>query len=122
MYVELQIYALQIFWVGKARKLFDWYQDFKTIHTCNFRDGDNAWFKEGRLNDSYNCIDRHAIKDSNMVAVVFEADEVGNGWGITYGQHRHDTSRLSYILKDPRVKKCDIVCIYVTPVPFWNQE
>ncbi|ELR03366.1 acetyl-CoA synthetase [Pseudogymnoascus destructans] len=101
------------FWVGKARKLLDWYQDFKTIRTGNFRDGDNAWFQKGRLNASYNCSDRHAIQDPNKVAVVFEADEVGNGRKITCSQLLHDTSRLSYVLKDLGVKKGDIVCIYL---------
>ncbi|KFY14106.1 hypothetical protein V492_02847 [Pseudogymnoascus sp. VKM F-4246] len=110
---EKSIKDPESFWAVKARKLLDWERDFKTIHTGNFKDGDNAWFQEGRLNASYNCIDRHAIQDPNKVAVVFEADEVGNGRKITYGQLLHDTSRLSYVLKDLGVKKGEIVCIYL---------
>ncbi|KFY18276.1 hypothetical protein V491_04815 [Pseudogymnoascus sp. VKM F-3775] len=110
---EKSIKDPESFWAGKARKLLDWERDFKTIHTGNFKDGDNAWFQEGRLNASYNCIDRHAIQDPNKVAVVFEADEVDIGRKITYSQLLHDTSRLSFVLKDLGIRKGDIVCIYL---------
>lgn len=116
------IYAKSIqdpehFWAGKARELLYWYQDFQTIHTGNFSDGDNAWFLEGRLNASYNCIDRHALRDRHKIAIISEADEPGNGRSITYGELLRDVSRLSYILKDMGVKKGDVVVIYLPNIP-----
>ncbi|KAF4631710.1 hypothetical protein G7Y89_g6421 [Cudoniella acicularis] len=112
------IYAKSIqdpttFWAKQARKLLDWYQDFQTPHSGTFLNGDNAWFLEGRLNASYNCIDRHALKDPNKVAIISEADEIGNGRKITFGELLRDVSRLSYILKDMGAKKGDIVVIYL---------
>jgi acetyl-CoA synthetase len=116
------IYAKSIqdpehFWAGKARELLHWYQDFQTIHTGNFSDGDNAWFLEGRLNASYNCIDRHALRDRHKIAIISEADEPGNERSITYGELLRDVSRLSYILKDMGVKKGDVVVIYLPNIP-----
>ena len=56
------------------------------MHSGSLKEGDNAWFLEGELNASYNCVDRHAIKDPNKVAIIYEADEAGEGRNVTYGE------------------------------------
>lgn len=48
---------------------------------------------------SYNCIDRHALKTPNKVAILFEADEPGQSQSITYRQLLEDVGRFSNVLK-----------------------
>ncbi|KAI9804566.1 MAG: acetyl-CoA synthetase [Piccolia ochrophora] len=105
------------FWGKLARDLLSWDTDFKTVHTGSFENGDNAWFLEGRLNASYNCIDRHAAKDPNKIAIIYEADESSEGRKISYGELLREVSRLSYVLKQMGVKKGDSVALYLPMIP-----
>ena len=50
-----------------------------------FIDGDIRWFTGGKLNVSYNCIDRHVeAEKGDQAAIIWEADEPGSGKTITY--------------------------------------
>jgi acetyl-CoA synthetase len=59
------------FWAQQARQLLTFEKDFHTIHTGSFIDGDNAWFLGGHLNASFNCVDRHAIKNPKKDKRIF---------------------------------------------------
>jgi acetyl-CoA synthetase len=52
-----------------ARELLHWDKDFITTTTGDFTNGNVAWFLEGELNVSYNCVDRHAFSTPNKVAL-----------------------------------------------------
>ncbi|KAL8803174.1 MAG: hypothetical protein Q9182_003346 [Xanthomendoza sp. 2 TL-2023] len=105
------------FWGKMARDLLSWEREFQTVHTGSFQHGDNAWFLEGRLNASYNCVDRHALKDPNRPAIIYEADEPNQGRTISYGELLREVSQLSYVLKQMGVKKGDTVALYLPMVP-----
>jgi acetyl-CoA synthetase len=97
--------------------LLTWDRDFQTVHSGSFEHGDNAWFVEGRLNASYNCVDRHAFKDANKTAIIYEADEPDQGRKISYGELLRNVSQLAYTLKQFGVKKGDTVAIYLPMIP-----
>jgi len=105
------------FWGKMARELLTWERDFQTVHSGSFENGDNAWFLEGRLNASYNCVDRHAIKNPDKVAIIYESDEPGEGRKITYGELLREVSKTAYVLKEMGVKKGDTVAIYLPMIP-----
>ena len=105
------------FWGMMARELLAWDRDFETVHSGSFENGDNAWFLEGKLNASYNCVDRHAFKDPNMPAIIYEADEPGEGRTISYGELLREVSKLAWVLKQMGVKKGDTVALYMPMVP-----
>jgi acetyl-CoA synthetase len=105
------------FWGKMARELLTWQQDFQTVHSGSFAGGDNAWFLEGRLNASYNCVDRHAFKDPNKTAIIYESDEPGEGRKISYGELLREVSRLAYVLKEMGVRKGDTVALYLPMIP-----
>lgn len=63
---EESIRSPDTFWARLARELLTWEKDFQTTHIGSFANGDNAWFVEGRLNASFNCVDRHAIKNPEI--------------------------------------------------------
>ena len=87
------------------------------MHSGSFTNGDNAWFVEGRLNASYNCVDRHAAKNPDKPAIIYEADEAGEGQTISYGELLREVSKLAYVLKQMGVKKGDTVALYLPMVP-----
>jgi len=105
------------FWARNARELLTWSKDFQTVHTGTFQNGDNAWFLEGELNASYNCVDRHAIKNPDKPAIIYEADEEGDGRTLTYGELLREVSRVAHVLKQMGVKKGDTVAIYLPMIP-----
>jgi len=105
------------FWGRLARELLTWHKDFQTVSSGSLANGDVAWFLEGEINASYNCIDRHAFKDPNRVAIIYEADEPSDGRTVTYGELLREVSRVAYVLKDLGVRKGDTVAIYLPMVP-----
>ena len=66
---------------------------------------------------SENCIDRHAAKNPDKVALIWEKDEPGTEERITYGQLLGQTCRLANVLKQAGVKRGDRVCIYLPTSP-----
>ncbi|KKZ68017.1 acetyl-coenzyme A synthetase [[Emmonsia] crescens] len=107
----------ETFWARLARELITFEKDFDTTRKGSFEGGDIAWFLGGRLNASYNCVDRHAIKDPNKVAIIYEADEPNEGRTITYGELLKEVSRMAWVLKQSGVRKGDTVAIYLPMIP-----
>ncbi|PFH62066.1 hypothetical protein XA68_15274 [Ophiocordyceps unilateralis] len=105
------------FWARHARQLLTWYRDFETVHSGSFVHGDSKWFVEGQLNASYNCVDRHAFKDPDRVAIIFEADETEDGRSLTYGELLRQVSKAAWTLKQMGVRKGDSVAIYLPMIP-----
>ncbi|PHH65135.1 hypothetical protein CDD81_3266 [Ophiocordyceps australis] len=105
------------FWGRNARELLSWYRDFETVYSGSLANGDSKWFVEGQLNASYNCVDRHAFKDPERVAIIYEADEPGNGRNVTYGELLRDVSKVAWTLKQMGVRKGDSVAIYLPMIP-----
>ena len=69
------------------------------------------------MNASYNCVDRHAIKDPKKPAIIYEADEPSEGRTITFSELQREVSRLAWVLKDMGVKKGDAVALYLPMIP-----
>ncbi|RIB24221.1 acetyl-coenzyme A synthetase [Gigaspora rosea] len=105
------------FWGKIARETLFWTTPFQTVLSGGFEYGDIAWFLEGQLNATYNCVDRHAIKNPDKVAIIYEADEPGQDRKITYGELLRDVCRLANALKAHGVRKGDIVTIYMPMIP-----
>ncbi|CAI2181666.1 686_t:CDS:2 [Funneliformis geosporum] len=108
----------QTFWGRNAKELLHWHKPFETVLTgSGFEYGDFAWFREGELNASYNCVDRHALVNPKKSAIIYEADEPGNSRHITYEELLRDVCRLAITLKELGLKKGDTVAIYMPMVP-----
>lgn len=116
MYEE-SIQQPDTFWARMARELLTFEKDFHTTHVGSFEHGDNAWFLGGKLNASFNCVDRHAIKNPDKVAIIYEADEPSEGRTITYGELLREVSKAAWVLKSQGVRKGDTVAIYLPMIP-----
>lgn len=100
-------------WAKKAHELLYWDRPFHTVRSGGFETGDIAWFPEGGLNASYNCVDRWAFKHPNKTAIIYEADEPGEGREISYSELLREVCSLANVLKSYGVKKGDTVSIYL---------
>ncbi|ANH66743.1 acetate--CoA ligase [Mitsuaria sp. 7] len=100
------------YWARLARELLSWKQPFTKV----LNDADAPffkWFEDGRLNVSYNCLDRHVEAGrGDRVAIIFEADD-GTTTRVTYAKLLAKTAQLANALKARGVKKGDRVVIYM---------
>ena len=75
------------------------------------------WFKDGKLNASYNCVDRH-IEAGNGDRVAFHwRGEEGEERDITYAELHQEVQKLANALKDLGIEKGDIVGIFLPMIP-----
>ena len=75
------------------------------------------WYYDGTLNVSENCIDRHAKKTPNKIAIIWEGDDPSNSQKITYKELLQQVSKTANALKEIGVQKGDRVTIYLTMIP-----
>jgi acetyl-CoA synthetase len=105
----------EAFWAAQASALVDWYEPWDTVLEWDLPFA--KWFVGGKLNVSYNCLDRHVENGrGDKVAYYWEA-ETGPGRTITYGQLLDEVSQLANALKELGVRKGDRVNIYLGMVP-----
>ena len=103
------------FWARQARELVTWFEDFDTVLEWELPFA--KWFLNGKLNVSYNCLDRHVEAGrADKVAFYWEA-EPGDTRTITYGDLLEEVSKFSNVLKSLGVEKGDRVCIYMPMIP-----
>ncbi len=103
------------FWAEQARALLDWDADFHTALEWDLPDA--RWFVGGRLNVSYNCVDRHVDAGrGDRVALHWEG-EPGDTRTITYADLLGDVQRFANVLHDLGVGLGDRVVIYMPMIP-----
>ncbi len=107
-----------LFWGEQANRI-DWDKKFTKIKNVKYSKDDVSikWFEDGNLNVSYNCIDRHAKKNPDRVAIIWEGDDPKETKKITYRELLFNVCKASNVLKKIGVKKGDRVTIYLTMIP-----
>ena len=105
------------FWGEQAEQLIDWYKKWDKVLVSDFKNGKHEWFVGGKLNVSYNCLDRH-LKTwrKNKAAIIWEGD-IGDSRTYTYQQLHHEVCKFANVLKKHGVKKGDRVSIYLPMIP-----
>ena len=103
------------FWAGLARQELSWNKPF-TVTLDDSKAPNYAWFTDGRINVSYNCIDRHLEKRGDKVAIRFES-EPGAVTTFTFKQLHGEVCRLANVLKSLGIRKGDRVVIYLPMSP-----
>ena len=76
----------------------------------------HQWFVGGKLNVSYNCLDRHLAENESRVAYHW-VGEPGDGRAVTYRDLYEDTCRLANVLTELGIRKGDRVAIYLPMIP-----
>jgi acetyl-CoA synthetase len=105
------------FWAEIARS-FHWHSPFSKVLEWDFTRAHTQWFLEGKLNLSYNCLDRHLPAHKNTIAYHWEPNEPGEPTlTLTYEELLTEVCRLGDALKTLGVSKGDRVIIYLPMIP-----
>lgn len=105
----------QAFWAELAEKELDWFEKWDTV--LDWQPPFAKWFVGGKLNITYNCLDRH-LKTwrRNKAALIWEG-EPGDSRTLTYAQLHREVCQTANVLKQLGVGKGDRVGIYMPMVP-----
>jgi acetyl-CoA synthetase len=103
------------FWAQQAADLIDWDQDWHTI--CEWNVPYAKWFVGGKLNVSYNCLDRHVLAGNGDKVAIHWEGEPGDTRTITYSELLVEVEKFSNVLKSLGVVKGDRVNIYLPMIP-----
>ena len=105
------------FWADIATEMIDWHKKWDTVLEYDFNKPKIEWFKGGKLNVTYNCIDRHLTGwRRNKAALIWESDE-GRTKMYTYQSLYYKVCKLANVLKKHGIKKGDRVAIYLPMIP-----
>jgi len=106
----------QAWWAKLAREQLDWFEEWETV-----LDDSNPpfykWFVGGKLNASYNCLDRHVEAGRGDRVAFHWRGEQGEERDVTYADLLRDTKRLANVLKERGIKPGDVVGIYLPMIP-----
>jgi len=109
------------FWAEIAEQQVTWFKKWDKVMDYNFDIKKGPiyvkFFEGGKLNVSYNCLDRHLEKRGNQVAIQWEGNEPGEEKAITYKMLHEEVCKFSNVLKAQGVKKGDRVVLYMPMVP-----
>ncbi|HEX3262635.1 MAG TPA: AMP-binding protein, partial [Solirubrobacterales bacterium] len=104
------------FWAKQATELVDWFTEpQETLNDSN--PPFYKWFEDGKLNASYNCLDRHVeAGDGERVAIHWRGEE-GESRDISYAELLAEVQKFANALKDRGIEKGDVVGIYLPMIP-----
>ncbi len=102
------------FWADEARSLH-WFKPWEKV--LNWKEPHCQWFIGGKLNASYNCIDRHLENGrKNKAAIVWEG-EPGDSRVLRYQDLHREVCKFANVLKQQGVKAGDRVTLYMPMIP-----
>lgn len=102
------------FWEAQANGLH-WFRRWETV--LEWKRPYAQWFKEGRLNAAYNCLDIHLEKKSDKTAIIWEGEN-GEVRTLSYAELHHRVCQCANVLTQTfKVKKGDRVTIYMPMIP-----
>jgi acetyl-CoA synthetase len=103
-------------WWAKQAKSLHWFKEPETV-----LDDSNPpfykWFADGKINASYNCLDRHVEAGQGSRVAFHWRGEEGEERDVTYEELLRDVKRFANALKDHGIEAGDIVGIYLPMIP-----
>ena len=105
------------FWAEKANQL-EWFKKWDRVLEADFAKAEIRWFKGGKLNASYNCLDRHLRNGrKDNTALIWEGEPNGQNRIYTYQQLHREVCKYANVLKKKGLKKGDRVALYMPMIP-----
>ena len=104
----------EAFWAKVAGEL-DWFVAWNRVLEWNVPDA--KWFVGGKLNVSYNCLDRHIKGPRRNKAALIWVGEPGDRRTLTYWDLYREVNKFANVLKLLGVAKGDRVAIYMPMIP-----
>ena len=105
------------FWSSVAERI-TWFKRWDKVREYDFVKADIKWFDGGKLNASYNCLDRHVESGhGDVAALIWEGNNPAEDKTFTYSELLGEVKRFANALKAEGVRKGDRVCIYLQMIP-----
>src|SRR3954469_18015857 len=105
----------ETFWARLAESELHWFKKWDTV--LKWEPPHAEWFAGGKINISYNCLDRHLQTwRRNKAALIWEG-EPGETRTLTYQQLHTEVCRFSNVLKRSGIEKGDRVALYMPLIP-----
>ena len=95
----------------------DWFSNWDEVTASYLEAGEVAWFKTGKLNACFNCVDRHLENHANKTAIIWEGDDPNDNKEISFQELHKNVCQFANLLKSRNIKKGDRVCIYMPMIP-----
>ncbi len=103
------------FWADFAERL-DWYEKWDKVLEWNPPYA--KWFINGKINASYNCVDRHVENGKgDKTALIWEGEPIDESKKYTFSELKDEVSKFANGLKELGVEKGDIVTFYLPMIP-----
>ncbi|MGO9144818.1 MAG: acetate--CoA ligase [Desulfomonilia bacterium] len=105
------------FWAKQAERL-DWFKKPTKICDYSFKPPVYVkFFEDGKLNVSYNCLDRQLATRKNKAAIIFEGNDPSDWKVFTYADMYREVNKFANVLKKNGVKRGDRVTIFLPMIP-----
>ena len=105
------------FWASIAERVH-WYKKWEKVSDVDYKKAKINWFINGKLNVSYNCLDRHVNNgNGDKTAIIWEGNNPSEDKKYTYSELLIEVKKFANVLKSLGVKKGDRVCLYMQMVP-----
>ena len=106
------------FWSEQAEKFVTWFDKWDRVLDWDFNEANIEWFRGGKLNVSYNCLDRHVeAGHGSQTALIWEGNNPDEDSKVSYKQLLDQVCQFANALKSLGVKKGDRVCLYMQMIP-----
>ncbi|HEY6233362.1 MAG TPA: acetate--CoA ligase [Pyrinomonadaceae bacterium] len=105
---------LEGFWARMAEELH-WFKKWDTV--LQWTPPHAEWFGGGKINISYNCLDRHLTTSRRNKAALIWEGEPGDQRTLTYQQLHSEVCKFANVLKRQGVAKGDRVALYLPLIP-----
>ena len=107
----------QDFWAEKAKDLH-WFKKWENVLEYDFTEAYVKWFEGGKINVSYNCLDRHLYSwRKNKAALIWIGENSDESKIYTYQMLHTEVSRFANVLRKNGIKKGDRVTMYLPMIP-----
>ena len=107
----------EAFWKIKAEETLDWFSNWNEVALSKMEVGEVEWFKAGKLNACFNCVDRHLETCGDKTAIIWEGDDPKDNEKISFQTLHKNVCKFANLLKSRNIKKGDRVCIYMPMIP-----
>jgi len=114
---DLSIIDRNAYWAEKAEQI-SWSKKWDSVGEYDYLSGNIKWFEGGKLNVSYNCLDRHVEAGyGGRTALIWEGNNPEEDLHLTYSELLFKVQKFANVLKGLGVEKGDRVCMYMQMVP-----
>ena len=105
------------FWAKQAERMH-WFKKWDKVREVDFNTASIKWYLGGKINVSYNCLDRHLDSPrKNQAALIWESDDPTKCRTYTYQQLHREVCCFANVLKKHGVQKGDRVVLYMPMIP-----